>query len=147
MVAYYSIQQEGHDNHETDKFITKYADNEQFVDEYNELFTLLDDWGENGIPYAHRRKFRHENEAKSLPPYGMGGGYLRLYCYPMVDNILILGNGGHKVNITDTHQASPFLKPHFDFFRAVARKLDQAWKDREIYVKDNLLEGDLELWL
>ncbi|MEM0999365.1 MAG: hypothetical protein AAGN35_20070 [Bacteroidota bacterium] len=117
------------------------------MDEYNELFTLLDDWGENGIPYAHRRKFRHENEAKSLPPYGMGGGYLRLYCYPMVDNILILGNGGHKVNITDTHQASPFLKPHFDFFRAVARKLDQAWKDREIYVKDNLLEGDLELWL
>ena len=144
-ITYYTILVDGKDVTETDDFIARYKDNEEFYEEFQELFTYLRVIGEDGIPYAHRKRLRPEKGARAIPLKGVGGVKLRLYCYLIKDNIMILGNGGHKKELDSSHQDSPALKPHFDLFTQVSEKLDQMLSERDLWEEDGALQGEMEI--
>lgn len=146
-VTYYTIHIEGKEKDETTEFMDKYENHEKFKDDLTEIFLYLETWGEDGISHGDRRKLRPENKARAIPPRGVGQNMVRLYCYLIRDNIMILGNGGHKVQPSDRHQDSPFLKPHFDFFNRVANALDKMIIEKELWVEGMELKGDMDLWL
>jgi hypothetical protein len=145
--TFYSIQIDGEERSETMDFMLRYADHEEHKEDFDEIRAFIKEWGEDGISREARRRLRHENHAKALPPYHTGSSMVRLYCCLLGENVMILGNGGHKVKPSDRHQDSPHLKPHFDFFNIVTAKIDRMLAQRELWVEGNELKGDMEIWL
>lgn len=122
-------------NSETDKFFNQFADpGHSFHDHSNQLARLIT--ASIGEKYGAIDDFfdRSENLAQALPPkpkyhvveiMDMGLNFpLRLYCYRVSRNIVILFNGGIKDVVTV--QDSPSLKAKFSEAQIFVKKIQDA---------------------
>lgn len=108
----YSLKQEGHSLNETDKFFERFEDesNPYFENAQELLFLIIETIGNK---YGATNDFinRFKNKGFALPPKpnryiieikDLGANFpLRLYCYKVSEEILILFNGGIKDRPTD----------------------------------------------
>lgn len=131
---------------ETDKFFDKYAvpDN-KFEKEAFELFRLITE--SIGNKYGATDDFfdRSENNAQALPPKPkkwveeikeLGLRFpLRLYCYRITEQIVILFNGGIKD--ARTAQESEHLGIKFYEAQTFVKKIEEAIQSEMITITDN----------
>lgn len=128
---------------ETDKFFDKYAvDGHPQKDEALQLFRLITE--SIGNRYGATDDFfdRHENTAQALPPKpkdrieeikGLGINFpLRLYCYRVTKQIVVLFNGGIKS--ARTVQESGDLRTRYYEAQRFARKIQLALQDEMICI-------------
>ena len=140
--TFYTVRYEDQDDNETDRFIFRYENDEDYSESLQELLSLLIDV----IGEAHGAKEiffnRPENEVTALPPKGKIGFYdlhyprfpLRLYAYRLSEQIVILFGGGIKD--AATNQQSSVSMPWKDAC-AFARAIDRAFRDGDIEVDYN----------
>lgn len=132
--------------YETDKFFDKYAVPEnQFEKEAFELFRLITE--SIGNKYGATNDFfdRAENKAQALPPKPkkwveeikeLGINFpLRLFCYRVKEQIVILFNGGIKN--AGTAQESKDLSMKFYEAQIFVKKIEEALKSEMETITDN----------
>ncbi|MEK6510646.1 hypothetical protein [Myroides odoratimimus] len=147
----YTVLYDGSELGLADLFFEKYL---QVLDEnIKESGLMLLTFITNDIAKRHSALetfFREEREAIALPgkktdivikeiffPLGEESFPLRLYCYRVNDNILILFNGGIKTDVTA--QDSPDLSVKFQESQIISKKIQQAINDGDILVSKNEL--------
>lgn len=143
LVTYYSVRWDESNENETNKFILRFANSEEFQVFYQQIAALLVDMGER----KGARKYyfsRHEDAASALPPKGsfevngieinFYGNPLRLYCTRLNDNMVVLFNGGLKT--ARTAQASEDLAQKFREAQHFARTIWKAVQDKTILIDE-----------
>lgn len=134
LVSFYTVRREGEDETETDKFYLKFRGHPEYGKKLEELTTLLFDaiGEEHGAIEAIFS--RHENWATALPPGSVRrlklnyeGFPLRLYCYRVSENLVILFNGGVKK--VRTVQEDPELNLLFIQANDYAKRIEAAFRD------------------
>jgi hypothetical protein len=131
---------------ETDKFFDKYADPEHpFENEAFQLFSLITK--SIGDKYGASDDFfdRTENAAQALPPKPkirvqeikiLGTNFpLRLFCYRISNEIVILFNGGIKD--AGTAQESEDLSMKFYEAQNFVKRIERALRDEMIIVTND----------
>ncbi|MCH8318555.1 MAG: hypothetical protein IIA88_08670 [Bacteroidetes bacterium] len=142
-VTFYTLRYEDSELSETDKFIERFMNDENYKVDLDEIFYNINDIGENRG--AEQKYFRHEGKAEALPPKGVQSK-LRLYCIWLTDSIVILANGG--VKSSQTAQDSRDLSMKFHFANKVANEVNKCIAEGLIRINRNSssLEGELELY-
>ena len=144
LVTFYTVRREGSDLSETDKFMQKFGRHEQYGGALQELMSLLfDTMGEQFG--AHPTFFsREENRVMALPPSKARLGHitfayphfsLRLFCYRLSENLVILFNGGPKT--AATAQQSEDLHVFFIQANDFAKRIQEALDDGMIMLDAN----------
>ncbi len=144
--AFYTARYIGIENDslsETDKFFDKYAVSEQpYEEEALQLFRLITE--SIGNKYGAIDDFfdRHENRVQDLPPKPkqcikeikmLGSNFpLRLYCYRVTEQIVVLFNGGIKD--APTAQRSEDLSMKFNETQSLARKIETGLREGMICI-------------
>lgn len=147
--TFYSVKWITANNHtssETDKFFDKYAmPGHQLEDQALQLFRLVTE--SIGNKYGATDDFfdRAENSAQALPPKPkkwveeikeLGSNFpLRLYCYRLTEQIVILFNGG--VKDTDSAQNSKDLSMKFYEAQTFVKKIEEALQSGMIDISVN----------
>lgn len=158
----YTVLYDGADLGLADLFFEKYLQdtNENIKESGLMLLTFIT----NDIAQRHSALdtfFREEREAMALPgkrydivikeiffPMGAELFPLRLYCYRVNNNVLILFNGGIKTDVTA--QGSPDLSMRFQESQIISKRIQQAINDGDILVSKNELlnyNGDSDIYL
>jgi hypothetical protein len=135
-VKLYTVRFIDADLSETDHFITRFMADKKHKKDLDIIIYWVQKITENG---ALERYFRPEKRAVAIPL--SSGNSLRLYCYRINDETIILGNGGIKTS--KKVQDSPDCFPHFELMNHVAKKVYWGLKDNEITVSKGELEGKL----
>lgn len=159
LVTFYTVRWEDSEISETDIFMRKFKGHQQYGADLQELVALLFDvMGEQSG--AHPTFFtRHENRAVALPPSKARVGAialtysqfpLRLFCYRVSDELVILFNGGPKT--AATAQQSEDLYVPFVQANDFARRIAEAFDEEMIHVRSDgrsLLDfqGNTEIYL
>jgi hypothetical protein len=139
--TFYTVQKDGSDTSETDKFFINYEAHPDFYEDAQELlsFVLLSIGDDHGAIDAIFN--RYENEVVGLPSKGIVSLGKIAYCYPnfplrlyalkITDRIVILFNGGVKDG--DTNQTSSL---HLIWVEACqfARRISEAITTGEVKV-------------
>lgn len=141
LCTFYTVQNDGEDNNETDNFLIKYNAEPEFEKDLQSLlafirFTIGDDHG------AIEELFnRHENEVTGLPTQGrinlgeLTYHYpdfpLRIYALKITEEIVVLFNGGIKDG--PTNQTSS-LNIKWMEACGYARRIIEAIRDGEVIV-------------
>ena len=136
---FYTISLDGEKNNETDKFLLRFANKNKFKKEIE----LIKYWFEkigNDIG-AQERCFRPEGRANAIP-IPPPSSKLRLYCYRLTDEIVILGNGGKKSS--QRVQDSPDAYPHFEQMNLIVNLLKYRLKNSSIRIEGKELIGNLD---
>ncbi|MEO0043970.1 MAG: hypothetical protein RL329_3418 [Bacteroidota bacterium] len=158
-VTFYTLRDETQEYSETDRFIERFSNDEQYKEDYYQIATLIEEIGD-----THGAKdiffSRHEAHATALPPNRslvLNGleilfmhNSLRLYCLKISKNIVILFNGGVKTSLKV--QDSPDLMPKFRNAQLWVKKILENIQDKSIIVDNNrailtTLSGDTEIAL
>lgn len=137
--TFYTVTKDGHELSETEKFFMKFRQGE-FKRSVQELAKFMEIViGE--VHGAREHFFRHENDAKALPPSGqyavgeMNLDYsdfpLRLYCLRISDQLVVLFHGGRK---TSENAQEGDTGPAFRDANTFARKIVRTMIDRELRI-------------
>ena len=115
-----------------------------YVEQLGMILQFIKDIGKKyGARKAH---FRHERAADALPPPyyiqpGKPNKYgLRLYCIRLSDQVVVLLNGDLKIE--NDPEDCPNCRRHFRFANALARRLDEALRNKELLIADRELHMD-----
>ncbi|WP_163379451.1 hypothetical protein [Cyclobacterium sp. SYSU L10401] len=141
----YSLRQEGHSLNETDKFFSRFEDESvpYFANAQELLLLIIETIGNK---YGATDDFinRFKNKGFALPPKpnryiieikDLGTKFpLRLYCYKVSQEILILFNGGIKDHATD--QECEDLSFKFQETQVFCQKISEALKEGLIQVNE-----------
>lgn len=135
-VCFYSVKIENEVDDEPElsefeKFIEKFQniEDEAIKEEYYDILAIIEHIGEDSV---HMKYFRSEGPAFALPPSAHTrvkeliikvDSTLRLYCVIVDESNVILCNG--DVKTTDRAQDCPNVKPHFEFARKLANKINK----------------------
>lgn len=142
-VTIYSILFENEENNEFLKFINKYADNPSFSHDIQRIVSYIDKIKENGVLERYfRREGKPAQKIKAIP---VEINKLRLYAIRLTDNILILGNGGHKK--TKTYNEDPELNEYVEHLAQLSFILKLKLETGVIKINHNELNGDLSFYL
>jgi hypothetical protein len=135
----YTIHETGASLSETDQFFSQFKDDPKFKKDIEIIVKWIKKISSEG---ALERFFRPENKGEAIP---IESSKLRLYCYRVNDNILILGNGGQKTS--RSVQNSPEAFPHFQTINEVA--LIVKWKESQgkLSIEGNHLKGELRFFI
>jgi hypothetical protein len=112
-VTYYTLKREGSASTETDDFLHRMEQEAAFKDQFEQLVKWIKVIGDDNEG-ANFGLFRQEGLCVALPPQGRYLGAtidLRLYCYWVSENIIILYNGGIKT--ARAAQDCPNVSRHF----------------------------------
>ena len=97
---------------------------------------------ENGVL---ERYFRPEGKrGQNIKAIPIEVNKLRLYAIRLTDNILIIGNGGHKK--TRTYNEDPELNEYVEHLAQLSFILKLKLETGVIKIKDNELRGDLSFY-
>ena len=145
-VYFYSVKVETEEYdepelNEFEKFIEKFQniEDETIKEEYNDILAIIKHIGKHS---ADMKYFRAEGPAFALPPSArtkikevtiQAYSKLRLYCILVSESNVILCNGGVKT--TDRAQDCPNVKPHFEFARKLANKINKERSSLNISFK------------
>lgn len=128
---------------ETDKFYASFDDPAHpHFEEFDTIYRVVDAMG-NSPRGAERCLFRFENDADALPPnrrdaervFGIDvikHSELRLYCIRLSNDVVVLLNGG--VKIEDDPRDCPNVGRHFHFAQLIARAIDQLIAEKAIQI-------------
>lgn len=143
-VYYYTVQKEDVAQSEFEDFLTRMEGCPDYAEQLGEILQFIKEIGEkHGAREAH---FKHERAADALPPpYYIQPGKpnkfgLRLYCIRLSEEVVILLNGDLKTK--NNPEECPNCRKHFRFANSLARKLDEAIKNREVILVDRELQFD-----
>ncbi|MFA5485448.1 MAG: hypothetical protein WC260_04345, partial [Candidatus Pacearchaeota archaeon] len=143
LVTLYSILFEGEENNEFIKFVSKYSSSTKYSTDIQRIVFYLDKIKEKG---ALERYFRYEGRpAQKIKAIPIEINKLRLYAIRLSDNILIIGNGGHKK--TRTYNEDPILNRYVEDLAQLSSILQQKLKRDVIKIDYNELKGDLSFYL
>ena len=119
-----------------DRFISRFIDEKKHKKDFDTIIYWVNKISQTG---AFERYFRPEKKAVAIP---LDSGYhLRLYCYRIDDQTIILGNGGIKTS--KKVKNSPDCFPHFKLMNHVANKIYWGLKDNKISNSNGELNGKL----
>ena len=140
-VSFYTIHEQEEELCETDKFFVRFKDDPAYVTDIQIIKYWMERIGnEQG---AMERHFRPEKRAHAIP-IPPPKSKLRLYCYRLNEQIVVLGNGGIKSS--RSAQGSEETKPHFDLANDLAYILNLKISKQEITIQGQDLHGDLEIY-
>lgn len=144
LVTYYTVHREGEDLSETDQFFERFDKDQAFQSSLQELTSLLFDVIGNQFG-AHPAFFnRFENAANALPPSRARLGVLqlqypdfplRLYCYRLNDEIVILFSGGVKRG--QSVQEDPHLFAMFNRANYYVNQIEKALRNGIIRIDNH----------
>ena len=155
-VTYYSVLMDDNKLCEMDKFIEKFSENENYIEDFNILITIIEQMGER--KKAHQKWFRPENQAHALPPPShqmkqfivdeISKNELRLYCIWLSPEVVILLNGGVK-DAQTVQECTTDLYSKFLFAQKVGKAITEklSYPDHELQINRKELKGDFELFL
>lgn len=136
-VSVYTFRYLGDSDWEFDKFLDQY-DTEDFKEDLDIILTWLRIIGKDG---AHDRHFRRERGAlKALP---VETSKLRLYIIKISENIILIGNGGHKT--TQTFNEDPVLNAHAINLESIGKILFSQIKNTKVSIYQGKLYGIKEI--
>lgn len=138
--TFYTIKFIDEEDSEYDKFCEKFDGNNEFGEDFDIIVYYLDKIGKDG---PIERFFRPEG--KSLKAVPTESSSLRLYCFRLDPNILIIGNGGHKPKHIRAYQDSPELNKYVSDLNECCRKLKNRlrYKSHLTNIYNGKLFGDL----
>lgn len=140
-VNFYTIRFDGEKDSEFDKFITKYMGNQEFLNDLQIITQWIDKIGNRG---ALERYFRPESKiSDNVSAIPIETSKLRLYCLRISDNILILGNGGHKPKHQRTYNTDPHLNSCVEILANLHRNIKARIKHHKIDINGKSITGDL----
>lgn len=135
-VNFYTIRFDGEESSEFDKFYDKFNEVVEFNNSLDVIVNWIDKIGENG---ALERYFRPEGgKLKALP---VELSKLRLYCFYVAEDIILLGNGGSKK--TKTYNEDPLLNDYAETLREVGTHLLTRIKKEQVTVYNKTLYHNL----
>lgn len=142
-VTIYSILFENEEDNEFIKFINKYACNPYFLFDVQKIVSYIDKIKVNG---ALERYFRPEGKpSQKIKAIPVDTSKLRLYAIRLTDNILIIGNGGHKK--TRTYNEDEGLNKYVEHLVQLSYILKLKFETSVIKINHNELMGDLSFYL
>ena len=138
---FYTVEEMGNKVNETDSFFIRFKDNP----DYQRDTEIIKYWIEKiGKEFgALERYFRLENRASAIP-IPPPKSRLRLYCYRISDQIVILGNGGIKSS--QSVQNSPDAFPHFELMNTVAFLTQMKLQKEEWSISGKNISGELRIF-
>lgn len=131
----YTVHEKGESMSETDKFLYRFKDNPKFKKDIEIIVKWVRKIGSEG---ALERFFRPESNGEAIPVVASD---LRLYCYRINNNILVLGNGGIKTS--QKVQDSPDAYPHFQIINDLAFAVNLKISQGKVIISENKLSGNL----
>jgi len=137
----YTIQEQGTSICETDHFFFRFQKDSERSFDLQVIKRWIEKIGENG---ALERYFKPEGKALAIPVPPPKSD-LRLYCFRVSDQILILGNGGLKTS--KKVKDSPDAYPHFQLMNSVAFIFDRKRDKGEIKIEAEQLKGNLSFFI
>lgn len=138
-VNFYTIHFDDSDDCETDIFFNTYKVHEELSWDLGIIAAEIERIGK--VTGALIRKFRGEGNAHAIPDNTFLGAKIRLYCYRVSDQIVVLGNGGLKT--ARTAQEGEFTAAHFKNMKDAARLIQYRIDKGSIVIENNLLLGNL----
>lgn len=133
---FYTIEEIGKGVNETDEFFIRFKDNLDYQKDIETIKYWIQKIGkESG---ALERSFRPEKAAGAIP---ITVSKLRLYCYRISDELVILGNGGIKSS--QPVQKSPDAFPHFETMNTVAFVVQMKLENGRLKIIGKNISGDL----
>jgi len=142
-VSFYTLVFES-DKPEIEKFRDENKSGKHQKD-YKEIMSAMASISSRG---AFERNFRwagkYKDKAAELPDNQCFGNRLRLYCLHISENVVIVGNGGHKPQGKRTYQKIPFLNECVETLQKVDAEFQKRVRNREIVIEDKKLSGNLK---
>ena len=135
---FYTIQFQNDSVTEFDKFLLKFQNDSKYQEDFQVILSDLLKIG-NDVG-AVERKFRYEKKAHALPG-NLDSSKLRLYCFRVSDEILVLGNGAIKTS--QKAQDGEFTAPIFGTINNVAALITHRIRHDSIHIKGKTLSGNL----
>lgn len=137
---FYTIEELGKGINETDEFFIRFKDDLDYQKDIETISYWIQKIGkESG---ALERHFRPESKAKAIP---IIKSKLRLYCYRISDELVILGNGGIKSS--QKVQNSPDAFPHFEAMNTVAFVIQMKLETDQIEITGKNISGDVTFFI
>ena len=137
---FYTIEEVRKGISETDEFFIRFKDNPDYQKDIETISYWIQKIGkESG---ALERHFRPESRAKAIP---IIKSKLRLYCYRISDELVILGNGGIKSSQKVQH--SPDAIPHFEVMNTLAFVIQMKLENDQIEIAGKNISGDLTFFI
>lgn len=141
-VKFYTVQEIGNSFNETDDFFIRFKDNPVYQEDIEIVnYWILKIGQEFG---SYERYFRPERKAQAIP-IPPPSSKLRLFCYRINDQLVILGNGGIKSS--RTVQKSPGALLHFELMNTVAFVTQSKLQRREWVISGKTIIGDLKFFI
>lgn len=137
---FYTIEEVGKGISETDEFFIRFKDDPVYRKDIETIMYWIQKIGnESG---ALERHFRPEASASAIP---ITTAKLRLYCYRINDQIVILGNGGIKSSkaVQDSHDAFP----HFEVMNTVSFVTKLNLGNRKWFISEKEIIGELRFFI
>lgn len=135
-VNFYTIRFVDEEISEFEKFYDKFDPQEDFNEDLDKIVYWMN---KIGIQGALERNFRPEGgKLKALP---IDTSRLRLYCFKITENIVILGNGGIKK--TRTYNEDPQLNLHAETLRIMGRFLTSRIDKGKVSIHNSTLYQSL----
>jgi hypothetical protein len=137
---FYTIYEGGKGHNETDAFFLRFKDDPAYQKDIETIKYWIQKIGkESG---ALERHFRPESAASAIP---IAVSKLRLYCYRIDDQIVILGNGGIKSS--QSAQNSPDAFPYFEDMNTVAFVTQMKLQKQEWSISGKQISGNLKFFI
>lgn len=137
---FYTIEEVGKGINEADDFFIRFKDDPNYQKDIETISYWIQKIGkESG---ALERHFRPESKAKAIP---IIKSKLRLYCYRISDELVILGNGGIKSS--QKVQDSPDAFPHFEVMNTLAFVIQMKLEHDQIEINGKDISGDLTFFI
>lgn len=137
---YYTIEEMGKGVNETDEFFIRFKNDPHYQKDIETIKYWIRKIGtESG---ALERYFRPESAAGAIP---ITVSKLRLYCYRICNELVILGNGGIKTS--QLVQKSPDVFPHFEVMNSVAFVTQMKLQKNQLSISGKDILGDLKFFI
>lgn len=134
----YSLQFLRDSETEFEKFVTKFADNAEYNQDYADIAAFVNRIMDIG---AKERFFRPEGKkSDSVVALPTLKSKLRLYCLRMSDKILILGNGGVKKS--QTYDEDPELRGYVVTLQKFEKLLQEGVENGSVAITESTIETD-----
>lgn len=137
---FYTIYESGQGHNETDAFFFRFKDDPKYQKDIETIKYWIQRIGEEFG--ALERHFRPEASASAIP---IAVSKLRLYCYRINEQIVILGNGG--VKSSQSTQESPDAFPYFKDMNTVAFVTQLKLHQQEWSISGKQISGNLKFYI
>ena len=137
---FYTLEEVGKGINETDEFFIRFKDDPDYQKDIETIKYWIQKIGkETG---ALERHFRPEAAASAIP---ITVSKLRLYCYRISDELVILGNGGIKSS--QKVKDSPDTVPHFEVINTLAFVVKMRLQKNQLSIAGKVISGNFKFFV